>query len=589
MKNRSTNYLLRSALAVAAFFCLILSGHAQSPFYTETFTDSLKSITSWRHSGTNGGSERWKWRRNATTRLFTGQPAFGAKTASTGFMLFDSDANGEFDHDVQLTSSAINCSGQNAVWLRFETQYAYFNPPTISIVEVGVSTDSINFTYYRVLTNTPRDDVSNAVTPVILELPTAANQSRVFLRFRWRGNYEYVWKVDDITLSSSNPTPNYDLAIADPLVALNFAEPLSQVDSMFAIFSITNRGVLDQTNLSLKVEVTSSNGQTATATQTIPALAKGGRDTVLFENLFLPRDTGVYNIRLSVTSPNQDQDTTNNKVNEPYLVTPNIFSKDDTRIVSATQPGEIRGDLWEIGNFYQIIKGGFEAHEAVFSVASNNNAHWGKSVSVLLYKIKENSDNVFDDKDVEIVGYGFHEFKNEPNFTLVTTPLLSISTNNQGVTLDSNTSYMLMVQYTPEMFVPFTRKPYPYNVYATVVKNGSWFLGGFEGDVTAVARMRIRKIMVTSVKEPELATNRLSVFPNPADREVQVRLNLNAPSKLVELRVMDISGRLLQVQQFEDFQSGDISLDVSSFAGGSYLLKVRTEEGTKTQRFVVQR
>ena len=126
-------------------------------------------------------------------------------------------------------------------------------------------------------------------------------------------------------------------------------------------------------------------------------------------------------------------------------------------------------------------------------------------------------------------------------------------------------------------------------MFATVVKNGSWFLGGFEGDVTAIARMRIRKVMVTSVKEPELATNRLSVFPNPADREVHVRLNLNAPSKLVELRVMDISGRLLHVQQLEDLQSGDISLDVSNFASGSYLLKVRTEEGTKTQRFVVQR
>ncbi len=580
--------MLRGVWVLVAFFCLTLSSQAQNPFYSENFSDSLQSITSWRHGGTNGGSERWKWRRNATTRLFTGQPAFGAKTAATGFMLFDSDANGEFPHDVHLTSSAINCTGQSAVWLRFETQFAYFNPPTISIAEVGVSTDSINFTYYRVLTNIPRDDVSNAVTPVILELPTAVNQPKVFLRFRWRGNYEYIWKVDDITLGNSNPTPNYDLAVADPLVGLNFAEPVSQVDTMFAIFSITNRGILDQSNLTVKVEVSSTNGQTTTATQNIPSLKKETRDTVLFENLFFPKDTGSYTIRLSVNSANQDQDTTNNKAAEQYLVTSNIFSKDDTRIVSATQPGEIRGDLWEIGNYYEIVKGGFEAHEAVFSVAANNNAHWGKSVSVLLYKIKQNTDNVFDDKDVEIVGYGFHEFKNEANFALVTTPLLSITTNNPGVTLDSSTSYMLMIQYTPEMFVPFSRKPYPYNVISTVVKNGSWFLGGFEGDVTALARMRIRKTMVTSVKEPELAGNRLSVFPNPADREVQVRLNLNAPSDLVELKVMDVSGRTLLVRQFEDMQSGDLSLDVGNFPNGSYLLKVRTEEGTKTQRFVVQ-
>jgi len=208
MKNRSNKLLLRGIVALCALCCFTISVQAQNPFYTETFTDSLQSISRWRHGGTTGGSERWKWRRNATTRLFTGQPAFGAKTAATGFMLFDSDANGEFDHDVHLTSSAINCSGQSAVWLRFETQYAYFNPPTISIAEVGVSTDSINFTYYRILANIPRDDVSNPVTPVILELPTAANQSSVFLRFRLRGNYEYIWKVDDITLTNNYPTPH---------------------------------------------------------------------------------------------------------------------------------------------------------------------------------------------------------------------------------------------------------------------------------------------------------------------------------------------------------------------------------------------
>ncbi|MFZ4428083.1 MAG: T9SS type A sorting domain-containing protein [Saprospiraceae bacterium] len=588
MKNRSQISILKRIL----FLVLLASystGFAQAPFFTETFTDSLASVNKWRHGGTTGGSERWKWRRNATARLFQGQPTFGAKTAATGFMMFDSDANGEFDHDVHLTSPAINCSGQSAVWLRFEAQYAYFNPSSISIVEVGVSTDSINFTYYRVLTNIPRDDVSNAVTPVIVELPPAANQARVFLRFRWRGNYEYVWKVDDIALTASNPTPNYDLVLRDPLIALNFAEPVSQVDTMFAIFAAENRGLLNQANIAAKVDIKSTNGQTATATQTIPSLNKGVTDTVFFENLYLPRDTGVYTYTLSVTGPNPDADTLNNKTTLPFLVTLSTFSKDDDRIVSATQPGDIRGDLWEIGNIYDIAKGGFEAFEAVFSIASNNNAHWGKSVSILLYKITENSDNTFDDNDVEIVGYGFHEFKNEANFARVTTPLLSIANNTQGVKLDADESYLLMIQYTPEMFVPFSPKPYHYNVISTVVKNGGWFLGGFGPEVTALARMRIRKTMVTSVKEPELAENRLSLFPNPADREVHAQINLSAPSKLVEMTIMDISGRTLITKQTDNLQSGDFSFDVSGFAPGTYLMKVRTAEGTRTKRFVVQR
>ena len=572
-----------------ATFALLQPAIAQTPFFSETFGDSAKIVSQWKHGGTNNGPERWKWSKDATGD-FEGQPNFASKTATNGFVYFNSDENGDNLHDVHITSPALNCSGQAKVFLRFENQYAYFSQPTNSIVQVGISTDGTNFTYIPVLTNVPRNDVSQAVQVQILDISTnAANQPNVFLRFRWQGQFEYVWRVDDVSLFAANPQANFDLTISEPLVALNYSTPVSQVDTMFALGIVSNKGLQNQSGIKLNLDVKSTNKQTFTKTETITTLNSQAQDTFLLENLYVPSDTGLYTVRMSVSSTQTDQDTSNNSLTAGYFVSPNLFSKDDGRLAGATRPEKVSGDLWEIGNLYDIVTDGFQAYEASFSVASNSNAHQGKSVSLLLYRIDENNDAKFDDADLKIVGYGFHNFTNEANYALITTPLLDINTNDQGVRLDKNKSYILVVQYAPDMFVPYSGLKYAYNVIATVVKNGEWFLGGFGDGVTAIARMRIRKNPTTSVKEPQLAESQLNLFPNPATREITVDLDLQKNSALVEIRIVDVAGRTVLAQQYENLQNGNFQYDVSNLVNGTYFLHARTEEGTKTKRFLIAR
>ena len=578
----------RYAALLFASFLSSVSLLAQGAFYTETFGDSTRVVSQWKHGGTNPGSEKWRWSKDPSG-VFQGQPAFASQTATNGFMVFNSDANGENAHDVFLTSPAINCTGQSKVFLRFENQYAYFSSPTIAIAQVGVSTDSVNFVYTPVLTTVNRNDVSQSIQVQSIELPSAANQPKVFIRFRWQGNFEYFWRIDDISLTSINPQANYDLSVSDPLVAINFATPISQVDTMFAIGVIENKGLLDQNNVTLKMDVSSTNPQTYSKTETISLLKSAAKDTFLLDNLYVPADTGVYTVKFQVKSAQTDQDSTNNTLNANFLVTQNLFSKDDGRITNATQPQSVSGDLWEIGNFYEIVQEGYQAYEATFSVASQNNSHHGKSVSLLLYKVVENADAEFTDADLQIVGYGFHSFTNEANFTVITTPLLDLNTNETGVKLEKDFSYILVVQYAPDMYVPYSTFSYRYNAIATVVKNGQWYLGGFGDAVTAMMRMRIRKNPVTSVVEPQLAESQLDVFPNPADRDLQVDLELQQLSKVVQVQIADVAGRILMNQQYEDIQQHRFQFDVSNLANGTYFLHARTDEGIKTKRFIIQR
>jgi hypothetical protein len=91
------------------------------------------------------------------------------------------------------------------VRLRFFTQYIYFSPAG-AVAQVGVSTDGVNFTYKNLFgglqANLPYHDW------VDIDLDEADGQAQVWLRFRWVGNYEYHWKVDDLQLfvsCSQNP------------------------------------------------------------------------------------------------------------------------------------------------------------------------------------------------------------------------------------------------------------------------------------------------------------------------------------------------------------------------------------------------
>lgn len=78
----------------------------------------------------------------------------------------------------------------------------------------------------------------------------------------------------------------------------------------------------------------------------------------------------------------------------------------------------------------------------------------------------------------------------------------------------------------------------------------------------------------------------LECFPNPAQNELTIRLNLNSPTEL-HCSIFSYSGQLVH-----EFTSSELetTLDVSNLEKGMYLLQVSTAEGTlETQKFEILR
>lgn len=197
-------------LALAVLFLSGLNTVLAQPFWSEDFADQATSTANWENGGTNPGAEVWTWTTNPLAGVVaTGITAFASPTVANGYFFFNSDANGDGNvHDVRLTGpivdGPIDCSGQTNVHLTFYTQYAKFNPTAKA--SVGVSTDGINFVYHDVLDAVPADVLFEGEVEV--DLDEADGQATVWLQFRWEGNWEYHWKVDDVSLESvAGPVP----------------------------------------------------------------------------------------------------------------------------------------------------------------------------------------------------------------------------------------------------------------------------------------------------------------------------------------------------------------------------------------------
>jgi len=587
-------------LVFAAVFGIAFSASAQSsqPFFTETFPSRADFNANWTSGGDNEGPEEWEW-LNDPSGLFNGQPDFASETASNGFVRFNSDANVDppsdpddepvpFPHDVTLTiNNPIDCSGRDMVFLSVQNQYGYFS--NISEAQIGISTNGVNFDYITVLEDVAGNDISDPVQIVEIDISEfAANEAQVFIQFRWIGSFEYTWSIDDIKLFDEDPQLQFDLALETPLLPFNYATPLSQAGEFFFGHAYRNNGSQAAMDVMTTLNIEGNNGDTLSTTEALQmTFQPSAADTVGYTETFMPSDTGVYTFNYLLSSANDDERPSDNTYAGDFLVTENLFSKDDGRGLAATQPMTIVDNTWEIGNYYVIENAGQVATDAIFSVASTGDVHQGQDVSILLYQITDNGDTQFDDDDVSVVGFGSYSFTDEPGGQAVSAPLLNFE-GDTAVALEEGAEYLLMVQYTPDMAVVYTGLPYFYDV-ATVVKNGDWFLGGFGSEVTALVRMRVAdEDDVTSIKEPALADNKVQIFPNPVDRELTVQIALDAVSTEVQVEVMDVNGRLIRQQQLDQVQQDQVRINTSQLSEGTYMVRVRTAEGVRTERFVVQ-
>ena len=610
---------------ISFLYIFSLSICAQTIIFSEEFDGGIPD--SWEIGPGDPVGAVWQWSADGTASsvtvdgnilaaLFWGTlPPIASPTVSNGVAMFNSDALDSGGTDVgmgpfpgeqssSLTSPSIDCSVFGAVALKFN-QFARANANTPSTF-LEVSADGgQNWTDFPI----NEDVVSNDLTPpddvLILDISSvAANQPDVKVRFTWNGRY-YYWLIDDVQLIE---TPSNNLALGDIFYPpASFAQPQSQIDTdtMGFFADISNLGRNDIPNVVLKATVIDSNDTElfvdSTVLDVLPALYEDS--TVFIENVFVPNelDLGLYAIAYEVYSLDSlnDFDPTDNFKGELFQVSEITFSKDDGRNFGGTRPAS--GADYEVGNLFIMSPNAgtdFVAEKAVFAVDKNVAADGpleGEQATIFLYRVLDEVLPDFsnfsrtDDESLEIVGFASYTFaESDIDFGLIEVDLLDAFTTEPGVPLEPGGRYLLTARYEGTAATIFhgSDSDIDYFQISTVAKTDRWSLGGFGPSEACVLRMRITAPV--DVVENSLPESALRVYPNPAQERLTVDLSFERKTDAFVI-LADMTGKVLLMRDLGEVSENRLDLDLSGYPSGMYFVRVRTENGASTKKFMVNR
>jgi hypothetical protein len=424
------------------------------------------------------------------------------------------------------------------------------------------------------------------------------------LRWQWEGNYEYYWNIDDVQLFNQNPTARHNIALGEFFYpASSFAAPVSQIAAdTFGFYAyLSNKGLNTQTNVTLKAWVEDEVGTVIYADSVVvPALAPGVVDSAIFlNNVYAPElSVGLYFVKYSVRADSVDQRPTDNAGASPFVVTDFTFSKENQPSI-ATRTSQDIG--WSVGNNYRITSGLLEkyvAKTASFSFGTNEAELPIANVtgSITLFKVN-------DDVPANWAGFDRTQFFSGSltwvgladyvapagiqNGDLQTVDLLDLTTGAPGIELESGARYFLMISYGDDVKATnhFFNKDIKYvDVVSSMVFTDQWYLAGFGNDYAAVMRMDIALATSTDVKA--LPDNALSIFPNPVNDMVRLKVDFNKATDAT-ITIAQLDGRVIRYENREGLTNETLSYQLPNLAAGTYLARVATKEGTKTKKFVV--
>ena len=352
-------------------------------------------------------------------------------------------------------------------------------------------------------------------------------------------------------------------------------------------------------NTTVSVDITDPNGVVTTLTEIIDVIEPVEDRVVQFET-YLPEIMGEYNMVFSNSIATETLETT-------FEITDCVWQMDNNNVVDwiAQTPGGFVEDglRYDIGSTYLTGEIEDEVFMMSFMLENPTELYTGDEDSDLfqirLYDMDPDGDGVGPDgseadySSFQVVGFADYSLNGneqpyEPIFVEFDTP----------VQLKANGQYLIMVKYSgissglgiPPHYAFGGTENYPY--FGTPVFTDRLYMDGWTGNYRAVVRLYnslFGEKCIIAVKDEPLESNKINVFPNPTSEMVNLELNLDSNANEVEVKIMDVMGRLVSMEILNNVHHETAKFDVSSLSNGTYFMAVTTPEGARSVKFVVLR
>jgi hypothetical protein len=415
----------------------------------------------------------------------------------------------------------------------------------------------------------------------------------------------------DASINSGTVNACYSLPrLYSPFAPYHYATPVNHVDTLNHIaIRFVNRETTTLENVTLKADITWPTGVVESIQTTLGSVSPG-IDTFVYLPAYLPPSImGYFDICFSNSYYTESRDT----VCMDWVHTEHTFASDNL-VIDPLGVGPSNQQFIDAGFYVQsaalYITGPVEdrATYITFGLSNVDSVYvpdpGANVIGVVLYDGDANDDNVIDlvdnFQDLEILSLTTYEFDGtEPVDTLISVALQDDS-GNPYVQLEARHPYYASVFYNGEAaatgravrFSNTLEVPY-LNFPTTPLLLGTFFDGGWAGAIV-IQRLQMEGFdpqegtVIVGAKAP-LDAAKLSIQPNPATDQLRVDLNLADVNKKVTLSLHDIRGNAVREQVLTDVQNGQVVFQVNDLPAGTYVLFVRTAEGSILKKVVVSR
>ncbi len=531
-------------------------------------------------------------------------PALNSTTGvgvSGQWMLLDSDSDGQSGQaeEATLTSPTIDMSSVTPgtpLALEWEQFFAEWQADSLHIevsIDNGASWDGVVVSDGVGRDNRPNpENMRVNITPY-----NAAGASQVQVRFRWTGNWDYGWQVDDVKIVDLPPD---NLVLANTWMTHNTVHPLAVgagftdkitytkvpttqlFDASFRA-SVSNLGADNQTAATINV----TTNQAYTGASNPFSIASGAVvDTVVSPDMTLPATPGIVEAYFDVTYADvaNELDADGLKDTTMLEVTNYLFSRDDDFYTGAgLWNGEDAGNsnAFEMGQVYQIASN--QTMTGIDIVVTGTTV-----AGVLVYPVVYEIDPATGDY-IEIAnGSGtLAEYTIQasdiPATANVSNPV-SI-TLEFPVALEGGKEYIIAVGHYggPDALVLANSPSVDAAAYTTFLLDGTdntWYY------LTSTPMIRANFDPAVSVEENE-AISVLEMYPNPSNGLTTVAYELTEASDL-RFEVRDMTGKLVFSDEL-GFVNGANSYEFNTaiLAAGTYTYTIVGNNFSSTKQMVV--
>ena len=557
------------------------------PFWTDDFSDpSVWTMTDYAHNG----AQNWVIGTAAPSGGFSnGMGAIASTTAANGFAMYDSDAlatSAANAQDATLSfNNSIDCSLYQYINLNVETYHRKFQDS----VFVEVSNDNVNWDRYEMHVDLGVNDAStNPEFASINISPTAGNQSDVWIRFRYEGQWDYAWMLDDVSLSE---TPNNAASISDAVNGgwwVNYANvaggALAGFDFTFNTNSqiavnpysfeavLHNDGVAPQ-NMILHAEVFNEQGTSVFTSMSNSILLdmSNAVDTFVCNNTFTPTVNGVYEMRLWGYGDSVMTDT----AVLMSVVNDDIYGRDWNQAAGSWRVGRDCGGM-VLGTSLDIY-----ANETVYALQVHIDAESviGTSLFVALYENGATGDPIYLTQSDDYI-LTANDLDN-----WITVPF------DGGQDLFAGTSYLAAVGGYANPVDTFSVSVSGESQGATcwIQDNGcdigsagfgAWY---WVSDIPMI-RMSFDP---ASLDVDNVISGEFNVFPNPNNGVFTVELN-NVKANNYKITVTNILGETVYTSSKEISILNSERIDLSDLSKGVYMLEFSNSESTISEKIIIE-